>query len=215
MAARAATRGGLAPAAAERRTARGRRCVRAAGDHARTRRPGRRCWSRATTCPAAACVGPADVAVREVPAAALPEGALRAEPDLDGRTLAAPVRAGEMHHRRAAGRPVAAGPRTATRWSPLRCGSPTPARCALLRPGDVVDVLAADGSATDRPLCRAGPIGGFGRRGADGARRATRRARRRRPDRWRAGDARHYRRHRGPSRRAAVSERLSIVLRGS
>jgi pilus assembly protein CpaB len=91
-------------------------------------------------------VEPADVAVRKVPAATVPDGALRAEPDLDGRTLAAPVRAGEViTDVRLVGRSLLAAYGDSLVAAPVRVADAGSVR--LLRPGDVVDVLAADGSA--------------------------------------------------------------------
>jgi pilus assembly protein CpaB len=79
-----------------------------------------------------------------VPAATVPDGALRAAPDLDGRTLAAPVRAGEIiTDVRLVGRSLLAAYGDSLVAAPVRVADAGSVR--LLRPGDVVDVLAAGG----------------------------------------------------------------------
>lgn len=87
-----------------------------------------------------------DVQLRELPPRAVPAGALGERADAVGGTLVAPVRAGE----------VLADVRLLDRsfldgYGPGRVAAPVriadPASVSLLRPGDVVDVLAAGAQA--------------------------------------------------------------------
>jgi pilus assembly protein CpaB len=86
----------------------------------------------------------ADVDVREVPAASVPAGALHRAADLDGRTLAGPVRAGEiLTDVRLVGRTLLEAYGDTLVAAPVRIADADSVR--LVRPGDVVDVLAAGG----------------------------------------------------------------------
>jgi len=87
---------------------------------------------------------PADVDVREVPASSVPAGALHRAADLDGRTLAGPVRAGEiLTDVRLVGRTLLEAYGDTLVAAPVRIADADSVR--LVRPGDVVDVLAAGG----------------------------------------------------------------------
>lgn len=90
-------------------------------------------------------VTPADLAVRDWPAALVPAGALRGVPDAAGRVVAGAVRAGEpLTDLRLVGAELTArvaGPDASA--VPLRPADPAVA--ALLAPGTVVDVVALDG----------------------------------------------------------------------
>lgn len=83
-----------------------------------------------------------DVRVTALPSAAVPAGVLSAGTDVTGRVLAAPVRAGEpLTDVRLVGPALVEGYGTGLVAAPVRIADPAAVR--LLRPGDVVDVLAA------------------------------------------------------------------------
>lgn len=104
--------------------------------------PGRRVVVVRHDLPGGRVVAPGDVAVRELPAGAVPTGALHAPGEVDGRTLAAPARAGEvLTDVRLVGRSLLASYADPLVAAPVRIADAASAR--LLRPGDVVDVLAA------------------------------------------------------------------------
>jgi Flp pilus assembly protein CpaB len=106
--------------------------------------PGTRVLVATHDLPGGQAPGPGDAAVREVPAASVPDGALHAARDLDGRTLAGPVRAGEvLTDVRLVGRSLLEAYGDTLVAAPVRIADA--ASAALLRPGDVVDVLAAGG----------------------------------------------------------------------
>ncbi|GAB2516891.1 SAF domain-containing protein [Nocardiopsis aegyptia] len=99
-------------------------------------------------------VASGDLTTRALPAAAVPEGALRPATETEGRTLNAPVRRGEViTDARLTDPPARAhGPDLVA--VPVRVADP--GAVALLSPGSRVDVLAASG-AGDLPPARAGP----------------------------------------------------------
>ncbi|MBO0827927.1 MAG: Flp pilus assembly protein CpaB [Streptosporangiales bacterium] len=87
-----------------------------------------------------------DVRVRQVPASAVPDGALAEARDAVGHVLAAPVRRGEtLTDVRLVGESSARG------YGPDRVGTPVriadPGVASLLRPGSLVDVLAVPTAA--------------------------------------------------------------------
>lgn len=88
-----------------------------------------------------------DLRIVNVPPESVPTGAITAEAQLTGRVLAVPVRAGEtITDVRLVGRSLLAGYGDRLVAAPVRIADAGSAR--LLRPGDVIDVLAAD-SATE------------------------------------------------------------------
>lgn len=92
-----------------------------------------------------------DVRLRALAEHDVPSGALRAVADADGRSLVAPVRSGEViTDVRLVGRSFLEAYGDALVAAPVRIADAASVR--LLRPGDVVDVLAAgagpDGTAT-------------------------------------------------------------------
>ncbi len=96
--------------------------------------------------PAGTALRPADLAVRLLPPAAVPAGAVRRAADAAGLTLAAPVRRGEpVTDVRLVGRPLLRALPAGLVAAPVRLADA--GAVALLRPGDLVDVLAAAGPA--------------------------------------------------------------------
>jgi pilus assembly protein CpaB len=88
----------------------------------------------------------ADLRVRTIATAAVPDGVLTPRTRPQGRLLAGPVRAGEvMTDVRLVDRAALRGYGAGLVATPVRIADPAVA--ALLRPGDIVDVLAADGGA--------------------------------------------------------------------
>jgi Flp pilus assembly protein CpaB len=83
-----------------------------------------------------------DVRLRERPGSTVPEGSLRSVADIAGRTLVAPVRAGEvLTDVRLVGRSYLEAYGAALVAAPVRIADAASVR--LLHAGDVVDVLAA------------------------------------------------------------------------
>ncbi|KOX15995.1 SAF domain-containing protein [Nocardiopsis sp. NRRL B-16309] len=95
-----------------------------------------------------------DLAARALPAAAVPEGALRPTTETEGRTLNAPVRRGEVITDARLTNPPARAHGPDLIAVPVRVADP--GAVALLAPGSRVDVLAATGVG-DLPPARAGP----------------------------------------------------------
>lgn len=92
-------------------------------------------------------LSPADVRLRDLPASAVPEGSLRLEADVTGRSLVAPVRAGEViTDVRVVGRSYLESYGDAFVATPVRIADAAAVR--LLRAGEVIDVLAA-GAGSD------------------------------------------------------------------
>jgi len=90
-------------------------------------------------------LGPSDVALAQVPAAARPDGAASDPAALVGRSVASAVRRGEpITDVRLVGPGLLVGARGVVA-APVRLADA--ATAALVRPGDLVDVLAASGSA--------------------------------------------------------------------
>jgi pilus assembly protein CpaB len=86
-----------------------------------------------------------DLRMVKVPPESLPAGAITDEAQLTGRLLAVPVRAGEtITDVRLVGPTLLAGDDDRLVAAPVRIADAGSA--ALLRPGDVIDVLAADGA---------------------------------------------------------------------
>jgi pilus assembly protein CpaB len=86
-----------------------------------------------------------DLRMVKVPPESLPAGAITDEAQLTGRLLAVPVRAGEtITDVRLVGPTLLAGYGDRLVAAPVRIADAGSA--ALLRPGDVIDVLAADGA---------------------------------------------------------------------
>lgn len=93
----------------------------------------------------------ADVQVRDLPQSVVPEGSLHLAADVTGRSLVAPVRAGEViTDVRVVGRSYLESYAHAVVATPVRIADAASVR--LLRAGDVIDVLAAgagsDGTAS-------------------------------------------------------------------
>lgn len=87
-----------------------------------------------------------DVRVAMLPPEAVPAGVLSAGTDVTGRVLAAPVRAGEpLTDVRLVGPALVEGYGAGLVAAPVRIADPAAVR--LLRPGDIVDVLAASVAA--------------------------------------------------------------------
>jgi Flp pilus assembly protein CpaB len=84
----------------------------------------------------------ADVRLRHLPASAVPDGSLRLEADVAGRSLVAPVRAGEViTDVRVVGRSYLESYGDDFVATPVRIADAAAVR--LLRAGDIIDVLAA------------------------------------------------------------------------
>lgn len=93
--------------------------------------------------PAGTVVDADDVEVASVPPGLVPDGALRSEPEATGRVLAGPARKGEpLTDVRFVGPTQLTGYGRGVVGAPVRIADAQ--AVALLRPGDVVDVLAAD-----------------------------------------------------------------------
>jgi Flp pilus assembly protein CpaB len=104
--------------------------------------PGRRVLVAAHDLAGGALLSAGDVTLRELPPAAVPTGALTSADEVSERTLAGPVRAGEvLTDLRLAGRSLVARYGDGLVAVPVRIADAASVR--LLRPGDVVDVLAA------------------------------------------------------------------------
>ena len=108
-------------------------------------------------------LSPDDVRLKGVEPASLPDGALRTRTLAAGRTLAAPVRRGEVvTDRRLVGRSFLDTYGVGMVAAPVRIADAASVR--LVQPGDVVDVLAAgagaDGTATSaaRLVAAAAPV---------------------------------------------------------
>jgi pilus assembly protein CpaB len=88
----------------------------------------------------------ADVQLRDLPRSAVPEGSLHLAADVTGRSLVAPVRAGEViTDVRVVGRSYLESYDDAVVAAPVRIADAASVR--LLRAGDVIDVLAAGAGA--------------------------------------------------------------------
>ncbi|MDQ1619264.1 MAG: pilus assembly protein CpaB [Actinomycetota bacterium] len=91
-------------------------------------------------------LSPADVQLRDVPQSVVPDGALRREDDVAGRTLVAPLRAGEVvTDVRVVGRSYLEAYGAELVAAPVRIADA--ASVQLLHAGDVIDVLAAGAQA--------------------------------------------------------------------
>jgi Flp pilus assembly protein CpaB len=106
-------------------------------------------WAAAHDLPGGRPLAAADVVAVSLPAAAVPGGALRAARPVTGRLLAAPVRRGEpLTDLRLLEPPLLAALGDDQLVAvPVRVAD-GPAAAALVRPGDVVDVIAATGEDT-------------------------------------------------------------------
>lgn len=107
--------------------------------------------------PAGAALTAADVARVQLPAAAVPRGALQGPADAVGRLLAAPVRAGEvLTDVRLAGAGLLGDEPAGRVAVPVRLADA--ATAGLLRPGDRIDVLAAATGPAGQPPGAAVPV---------------------------------------------------------
>lgn len=105
---------------------------------------------------AGSTVNAADVTARGYPIAAVPSGALVAPADAVGRTVGGPVRRGEvLVDARLVGRALAGRLGNGRVAAPVRVGDAS--AVALLRPGDVVDLVAAAPTAASDPTAVTGP----------------------------------------------------------
>jgi Flp pilus assembly protein CpaB len=92
-----------------------------------------------------------DLRILSVPPESVPAGAFTDAATLRGRVLAGPVRSGEtITDVRLVGSALLAGYGNGLVAAPVRIADA--AAAALLRPGDVIDVLAADGGGADGAL---------------------------------------------------------------
>jgi pilus assembly protein CpaB len=96
----------------------------------------------------------ADVHVQDLPSSAVPDGSLRAEADVTGRSLVAPVRAGEvLTDVRVIGRSYLESYGDDVVAAPVRIADA--ASVGLLRAGDIIDVLASGAGADRANSCAA------------------------------------------------------------
>jgi Flp pilus assembly protein CpaB len=97
--------------------------------------------------PGGTTIGAHDLRTKRVPPATVPAGAIADVRQLTGRVIAVPVRAGEtITDVRLVGPALLAGYGDRLVAAPVRIADAGSAR--LLQPGDVIDVLAADGDGT-------------------------------------------------------------------
>ena len=100
--------------------------------------------------PAGSRLGADDLTTVRLPPATLPDGALRSEGETRGRTLVSAVRRGEpLTDARVVGQPLLTDLGAGMVATPVRIADAATVR--LLRPGDVVDVLAAGGGEVVAP----------------------------------------------------------------
>ena len=108
--------------------------------------PGREVLTAAHDLPTGTVLGTDDLRVVRRPETALPDGALTTPSQVRGGTVAGPVRRGEvLTDVRLAGAAALRGLAAGTVAAPVRLADAE--SVALLRPGDVVDVLAAGADA--------------------------------------------------------------------